>query len=127
MMEGDLILYDALCIRAHVHMGVRIILMDPDHVRCSGVMGLTKAQGAQPESFDNTCLRQMLGLHSGQEGPSTADILAPTSQTSMADLLMQHIVRWLKHATRSLMCHGPSSCYLHTPSRAILGPRGTLI
>ena len=70
------------------------------HVRCSGVVGLTEAQGAQLEAFHNGCLRQMMGLHRGPDGPSTAELLARTGQANMADHMRWHRVRWLGHATR---------------------------
>ena len=37
---------------------------------------LTEAQGAQLETLRNGCLRQMMGLHRGPDGPSTAELLA---------------------------------------------------
>ena len=60
---------------------------------------LTEAQGAQLETFHNGCLRQMMGLHRGPDGPSTAELLARTGQ-AMADHMRRHIVRWLGHAAR---------------------------
>ena len=44
---------------------------------------------AQLEAFHNACLRQVSGLHYGPDGPSTAELLVTTAQTSMADLLRQ--------------------------------------
>ena len=42
-----------------------------------------------------------MGLHRGPDGPSTAELLACTSQTSMADHMRRwHKVRWLGHAAR---------------------------
>ena len=46
---------------------------------------LAEAQGAQLETFRNGCLRQMMGLHRGPDGPSTAELLARTGQANMAD------------------------------------------
>ena len=59
---------------------------------------LTEAQGAQLETFQNGCLRQMMGLHRGPDGPSTVELLARTGQANMADHMRQHRVRWLGHA-----------------------------
>ena len=39
---------------------------------------LTEAQGAQLETFHNGSLRQIMGLHCGPDGPSTAELLART-------------------------------------------------
>ena len=61
---------------------------------------LTEAQGAQLETFHNDCLRQMMGLHRGPDGPSTAELLARTSQANMADHMRRLRVRWLGHAAR---------------------------
>ena len=61
---------------------------------------LTEAQGAQLETFQNGCLRQMMGLHRGPDGPSTTLLLARTSQANMADHMRWHRVRWLGHAAR---------------------------
>jgi len=61
---------------------------------------LTEAQGAQLETFHNGCLRQMMGLHRGPDGPSTAELLARTGQANMADHMRRHRVRWLGHAAR---------------------------
>ena len=41
---------------------------------------LTEVQGAQLETFHNGCLRQIMGLHRGPDGPSTFELLARTSQ-----------------------------------------------
>ena len=46
---------------------------------------LTEAQGAQLETFHNGCLGQMMGLHRGPDGPSTAELLARTGQANRAD------------------------------------------
>ena len=54
---------------------------------------LTEAQGAQLETFHNGCLRQMMGLHRGPDGPSTAELLARTGQANMADHMRRHRVR----------------------------------
>ena len=43
---------------------------------------ITEAQGAQLETFHNGCLRQMMGLHRGPDGPSAAELLARTSQAA---------------------------------------------
>ena len=51
------------------------------------------------ETFHNACLGSMLGPHQGPDGPSTAELLATTGQTSMADLLRWHRVMWLGHAS----------------------------
>ena len=40
----------------------------------------------------------MMDLHRGPDGPSTTELLARTSQASMADLIKWHNVRWLGHA-----------------------------
>ena len=61
---------------------------------------LTEAQRAQLETFHSGCLRQMMGLHRGPDGPSTAELLARTSQANMADHMRRHRVRWLGHAAR---------------------------
>ena len=61
---------------------------------------LTEAKGAQLETFHNGCLRQMMGLHRGPDGPSTAELLARTGQTSMAGLMRRHRVRRPGHAAR---------------------------
>ena len=63
-------------------------------------LALTEAQGAQLEIFHNGCLRQMMGLHRGPDGLSTAELLARTGQANMADHMRWHRVRWLGHATR---------------------------
>ena len=57
-----------------------------------------QAQGAQLGTFHKSCLRQMLGLHCGPDVPSTAELLARTSQTSIADLMRRHGARRLRHA-----------------------------
>ena len=41
-----------------------------------------------------------MGLHRGPDGPSTAELLARTSQANMADHMRRHRVRWLGHAAR---------------------------
>ena len=61
---------------------------------------LTEAQGVRPETFHNGCLREMMGLHRGPDGPSTAELLARTSQASMADHMRRPRVRWLGQAAR---------------------------
>ena len=69
---------------------------------------LTEAQGAQLETFHNGCLRQMMGLHRGPDGPSTAELLARTGQANMADHMRRHRVRWLGHAAAFCALHpGP--------------------
>ena len=40
------------------------------------------------------------GLHRGPDSPSTAELLARTSQANMADHMRRHRVRWLGHAAR---------------------------
>ena len=42
----------------------------------------------------------MIFLHRGPDSPSTAELLARTSQANMADHVRQHRVRWLGHAAR---------------------------
>ena len=56
-------------------------------------------QEAQLKTFRN-CLRQILGIYHGPDGPSTAELVATTGQTSMADLMRWHRTRWLGHAAR---------------------------
>ena len=41
-----------------------------------------------------------MGLYRGPHGPSIAEMLTSTGQTSMADLMRRHRVRWLGHAAR---------------------------
>ena len=81
-------------------------------------------RGAQLETFHHGCLRQMMGLHRGPEGPSTAELLARTSQANMADHMRQHRVRWLGHAARKPNDVMVKQMLLRTPSRATLGPWG---
>ena len=47
---------------------------------------LTEAQGAQLKTLHNGCLRQMMGLHRGPDGLSTAELLARTSQANMVTI-----------------------------------------
>ena len=51
--------------------------------RAAASWALSKAQGAQLETFHNGCLKQMMGLHRGPDGPSTTELLARTGQTSI--------------------------------------------
>ena len=41
-----------------------------------------------------------MGLCRGPDGPSTAELLARTSQANMADQMRRHRVRWQGHAAR---------------------------
>ena len=61
---------------------------------------LTEAQGAQLETFHSGCLRQMMGLHRGPDGPSMAELLARTGQANMTDHMRRHRVGWLGHTAR---------------------------
>ena len=47
---------------------------------------LREEQGAQLETFHNGCLRQMMGLHRGPDGPSTADLLAAPARPAWLTL-----------------------------------------
>ena len=49
-------------------------------------------------------LRQMMGLHRGPDGPSTAELLARTGQANMADHMRRHRVRWLGHGQAAAFC-----------------------
>ena len=82
------------------------------------------SQGAQLETFHNGCLRQMMGLHRGPDGPSTAELLARSGQANMADHMRRHRVRWLGHAARKPNDVMVKQLLLRTPSRATLGPWG---
>ena len=43
-------------------------------------------QAQSHETFHDACQRQMMGLHHGPDGPSTAELLTTTGQVRMADL-----------------------------------------
>ena len=51
----------------------------------------------------NGCLRQMMGLHRGPDGPSTAELLARTDQANMADHMRQHRVRYAARKPNDVM------------------------
>ena len=64
---------------------------------CMHHRGTEGTTGDLPRCLPESGVR---GLHRGPDGPSTAELLAFTGQTSMADLLRWYRVRWLGHAAR---------------------------
>ena len=56
--------------------------------------------GSKLKFYKSLVLPQMMGLHCGPDGPSTAELLARTSQANMDDHMRRHRVRWLGHAAR---------------------------
>ena len=60
----------------------------PARIRCSGFVGPHRGTGGTTGDLPQ-------GLHRGPDGPSATELLASAGQTSMADFLRRHGVRWL--------------------------------
>ncbi len=61
---------------------------------------LTEAQAARIDAFHTTCLRRITGLRRGPGCISNAELFQLTHQRPLTELLREHRMRWLGHASR---------------------------